>query len=448
MKKGTLTLLLSIVTLTLMAVVGDAFASKTEAVGFGGDSGVPKSGLPILGWWGIPERFVSRERYREAREAGFTHIMQHAESVERMLAYLDMAHVEGMFISAKMPLLHTEPEKVAKALMDHPALSMYHIEDEPPAQRFAKLSEIMKRIKAIDAKHPCYVNLLADSSDPIRYLGVADYGTYLKSALREMDLPLISADYYPCILEDNKIPQPFHDEDDKVVLKKLWFRQMEILAAASKRTGLPLSLFACDVAHLNGRYLYPIPKIAHLRLQQYVNLAYGAMSLQYFTYWSPYNVKPHYFHESIIRLDGTRGEVYDIVRAFNRELHARAPQFIGAKVENVSHTGTDLPIGVKKLEKLPSWVKGLDTSDGGAVVSQMRRGNEEILMIVNRSPVKTMPLRIVFENAASVTRVLDDGRTANANKYGSVYRVAPGYAEIFKVNASGPAECTDNKILN
>jgi hypothetical protein len=69
-------------------------------------------------------------------------------------------------------------------------------------------------------------------------------------------------------------------------------------------------------------------------------------------------------------------------------------------------------------------------------------------MIVNRSPVKTMPLRIVFENAASVTRVLDDGRTANANKYGSVYRVAPGYAEIFKVNASGPAECTDNKILN
>ena len=387
--------------------------------------------LPIMGWWGIPEKHVSRARYREAREAGFTHLMQYAGSVERMRNFLDMAQAEGLKLEVKMSQLHTDPENTVKALMDHPALAMYHIKDEPPAQDFAKWAALMKRIQAVDSVHPCYLNLLADSADPMRWLGVPDYKTYLDRALAEMPLPFVSADYYPCMLMDKDMPRPYRDPDGKVVIKEKWYGQLEVISAAARKAGLPLSLFACDVAHFNVKFVYPVPTLAMLRLQQYVNLAYGARSLQYFTYWNPDDKGLHRFHESIIRIDGTRGEVYDLVRTLNRELHARAPAFLGATVAEIAHTGTEIPVGTRRLERLPDWVVSLATPDGGAAVSHMVRGGEEILMVVNRSPVKEMALDISFRDGKAVKRILDDGGIALAAAYGGTYRVAPGYAEIF-----------------
>ena len=387
--------------------------------------------LPIMGWWGIPEEHVSRARYREAREAGFTHLMQYAGSVERMRSFLDMAQAEGLKLEVKMTQLHTDPENTVRALKDHPALAMYHIKDEPPAQDFAKWAELMKRIQAVDNVHPCYLNLLADSADPMRWLGVPDYKTYLDRALAEMPLPFVSADYYPCMLMDKDMPRPYRDPDGKVVIKEKWYGQLEVISAAARKAGLPLSLFACDVAHFNVKFVYPVPTLAMLRLQQYVNLAYGAQSLQYFTYWNPDDKGLHRFHESIIRIDGTRGEVYDLVRTLNRELHSRTPAFLGATVVEIAHTGTDIPVGTRRLERLPDWVVSLATPDGGAVVSHMVRGGEEILIVVNRSPVKEMALDISFRDSKDVMRILDDGRSAAAAAYGGTYRVAPGYAEIF-----------------
>ena len=419
----------------LLALVLSPNVFAGAAVGFG-DGSTPPSGLPILGWWLIPDRFVSRERFREAREAGFTHLMHHAGSIERMRQCLDMAHAEGIMLSARVPIMHSEPEKAAYALMDHPALSSYHIEDEPPAQKFAKLGEIVRRIRAVDPHHPCYINLLADTSDPIRYLGVADYQIYLDRALKEMSLPLLSADFYPCILKDSKIPQPFYDVDGKTVLKETWFKQLEILSAAARKAGIPLSLFACDVAHFNVHFVYPVPTLAMLRLQQYVNLAYGAVALQYFTYWNPGDQGLHKFHESIIRIDGKRGEVYDIVSALNRELHARSGEFVGGKVLDISHTGYEIPMGTRPLKKLPGWVKKLQTPGGGAVVAHMARDGEEILMVVNRDPCKEMKLDIAFADAFKVRRVLVDGKLASAASYAGRYFVAPGYAEIFKTKAN------------
>ena len=230
--------------------------------------------LPIMGWWGIPEHHVSRERYREAREAGFTHLMQYASSIERMRTFLDMAQAEGLKLEVKMTQLHTDPENTVRALKDHPALAMYHIKDEPPVQDFAKWASLMKRIQAVDSVHPCYLNLLADSTDPMRWLGVPDYKTYLDRAVAELPLPFVSADYYPCILADKDMPRPYRDTDGKVVTKEKWYNQLEVLSATARREKLPLSLFACDVAHYNVTFVYPVPTLAMLRLQQYVNLAY------------------------------------------------------------------------------------------------------------------------------------------------------------------------------
>lgn len=386
--------------------------------------------LPIMGWWGIPEKEVSRARYREAREAGFTHLMQFAGSTDRMLRYLDMAEAEGLKLEVKLSQTYTEPEKVAAALKDHPALAMYHVKDEPPVQDFAKWAGIMKRLSSVDPKHPCYLNLLADSTDPQRWLGVPKYEDYLARALEEMPLPFVSADYYPCMVTDKDMARPYRDPDGCVVVKDKWYNQLEIISAAARRKKLMLSLFACDVAHYNVDYVYPVPTLGQLRLQQYVNLAYGAQFLQYFTYWNPDpNGSLHKFHESIIRFDGTRGEVYDLVRALNRELQARAFAFLGFEVVSVRHTGETIPMGTTRLERLPPWVKSLSTPDGGAAVSHLRKGNFETLCVVNRSPVRELTLDIAF--GPGIRRVLDDGAVAAAESHCGRYHLPPGYAEIF-----------------
>ncbi len=387
--------------------------------------------LSILGWWGIPEDKVTVERYQEARQAGFTALMQGASSAERMRGFLDKAQCADIKLSVMLP----EFDEAAVAMLkDHPALMMWHVMDEPRYKHFDMVSNTIRRIEAMDGRHPCYVNHIADSSVS---MGVPDYAAYMESALRDFRLRLISADHYPCRLADTTRTLPYRDTGNEVYVCSTWYRQLEYLSGLARREHLPLALFACDVAHDVVDYIYPVPTVAMLRLQMYSNLAYGARMLQYFTYWNPNPNTPLKFHESIIREDGTRSPVYDRVRQVNRELQARAFVFMEAELVTVSHTGAEIPVGTRRLDKLPSFAKSMKTPDGGAVVAQFSGPAVDSLVVVNRSPVKEMQLVIALDESA--VRVLDDGSKVLAASYGGTYTLSPGYAEIFYAKKMGNA---------
>ena len=53
----------------------------------------------------------------------------------------------------------------------------------------------------------------------------------------------------------------------------------------------------------------------------------------------------------------------------------------------------------------------------------------DALVVVNRSPIREMQLEVAF--VPGVKRVLEDGTMEDAARYGEVYRLDPGYAEIF-----------------
>ena len=59
--------------------------------------------LPILGWWGIPEDKATIERYIEARQAGFTVLMQGASSPEKTYELLERAQSAGIKLSVFFP---------------------------------------------------------------------------------------------------------------------------------------------------------------------------------------------------------------------------------------------------------------------------------------------------------------------------------------------------------
>ena len=303
---------------------------------------------------------------------------------------------------------------------------MWHVKDEPKYKDFEWVANTIRRIDAVDGRHPCYVNHIANASVS---MGVPDYAAYMERMLREFRPKLISADFYPCRLADTARAVPYRDIGNEVYVSPNWYRQLEYLSGLARREKLPLALFACDVAHNVIDYVYPVPTVAMLRLQMYSNLAYGARMLQYFTYWNPDSKTPLKFHESIIREDGTRSPVYDRVRQVNRELQARAFVFMDSNLVSVEHTGAEIPIGTRRLEKLPPYVKSLTTPDGGAVVAQFSGSKFDALVVVNRSPVREMQLNIALDPSA--VRILEDGTKVPASAYGGAYTLSPGYAEIF-----------------
>ena len=391
--------------------------------------------LPIVGWneWGIPLKEISVARYREAREAGFTHIVQRfygtpQETVGRVVRALDCAEAAGIKLLVRCELLSNSPETLVPVIRNHPALAMYCVKDEPRSSEFAKVGETIRRIKAMDSRHPCYVNwfgILCMPDGSWHWCDLEDFPEYARQARAVMPLELVSFDSYPIITKDGAC-----------AIQPKWFGKLEFMRKYSAAEKLPYWGFALSTAHRNGpRKNYPIPTVGHLKLQQYANLAHGAQGLQYFTYWTPRYDTNACYRLGPISWEGERTFMYDRVREVNAELQARADVFVGARVIDLGHTG-ELPIGAKRLDSMPGFVKSFDCRERPAILSQLKNGRRDIFMVVNRDFDRELAFAACF--AAGTRQVRKDG-TRGEVPAKSTFRIEPGGAAIFEW-AEGGAE--------
>lgn len=343
--------------------------------------------LPILAWGGPPEAHLTAERLKELADAGFTHNFSSIGSAEGMARALDLGNAAGVKFLLSIPELAQDPAGTAARFKGHPALAGYYLRDEPAAGDFDGLAKWARRIQAADAAHPCYVNLFPNYATNDQ-LGAPGYRPYVERFIKEVPVPLVSFDHYPVVGQS---------------LRPEWYENLEIVSAAARAAGKPFWAFALSTAH--GPY--PIPTTAHLRLQAYSNLAYGAQGLQYFMYWTSKS-DTWDFHDGPIGTDGKRTVVYDRVREVNREVQALRGVFVGSRVLAVGHTGKQVPAGTGRYE--PSGpVKSLQTEGAGAVVSTLARDRRQFLVVVNRDFDQPMPLSITLDAPGGVQRVEKDG---------------------------------------
>lgn len=403
---------LSVLLLAVMPGLGAFTQEKLKANGE----------IPVLAWVGIPENETSIERFKELKASGININYSNYSSVEAVEKALDAAGQSGVKLIPFCPELQSEPEKTVKRLMKHPALFGYHLRDEPNAKDFPELATWVKRIRAIDKQHPCYINLFPCYGSVERFFekgyvpepGKDIYEAYVELFLKEVPVSFISFDHYPVI-----------ENDGIRTLRPEWYKNLEMISAASKRSGLSFWAFARSVAY--GRS--PVPTIAEIRLQLYSNLAYGAQGLQYFTYWTPDINSRWDFHHAPIDLEGKRTEIYDRIREMNQAIQHLSGVFLNANLVWVSHTGKKIPQGTRRIARLPDPVKILETSDSGAVVSLMEKGNREFLVIVNRDFQRPMKLTIATDG--SVKRILKDGTWVPANVYSPSIEVGPGDMTLY-----------------
>ena len=354
--------------------------------------------LPILAWGGPPEDQTTPERYRELAEAGFTHNFSGFGSAAATGKALDVAHGAGVKLLLSLPELTSDPEGTARRFKGHPAIGGYYLRDEPSAADFEKLAQWARRIQAVDSDHPCYINLFPNYATDAQ-LGTAGYRAHVERFVKEVPVPLISFDHYPVVGE---------------TVRPGWYENLEIISAAAGKAGKPFWAFALSTAHAP----YPLPTVAHLRLQVYSNLAYGAQGLQYFTYWTSKS-DTWDFHDGPIGIDGKRTATYERVREVNQEVQAIRGVFVGSKVLSVGHTGKDLPAGTRRFEPV-SPVKSVETEGDGAVVALLERTDMRLLVIVNKSLKAPMRLKIQLSVDANPSRV---------NKDGTLHRLSDGQLE-------------------
>jgi hypothetical protein len=372
--------------------------------------------FPVFAWIGPPPEQTTVERYRELRDCGFTHSFTHMPGNDAAAKALDVAREAGVKLALSTADLRHDPEGTVKRFKDHPALGGYFLRDEPSASDFADLAAWAKRIQAVDAEHPCYINLFPNYATPAQ-LGTADYREHVSRFVAEVPVPFISFDHYPVVAA----------EGGRVSVRPEWYENLEIIAGAAKAARKPFWAFALSVAHDP----YPVATAEHLRLQVYSNLAYGAQGIQYFMYWTAES-ETWNFHEGPVSADGKRTAVYDRVRAMNEEIQGLRGVFLGAEVLCVGHTG-EPPRGTRAYAAA-SPVKELRTSGSdGAVVSLLSKGDRRFLVVVNRDVNRPMALNVALDGSKPVMQVAKNGEMAGpAGETGDEHKVTlePGNLSI------------------
>lgn len=369
--------------------------------------------LPIMAWIGLPEYETTLARYQELSATGITLSYCPFSNANNMQAALDMAQKTGVKLFVSCPELLSKPEETVKRFMNHPALAGYFIGDEPARSGFPGMSTVIKRIRAIDNKHICYVNLLPTYA-VANQLGTSTYQEYLDTFVKEVPVPFLSFDHYPVV--DNTSDGITPD----------WYNNMEMVAKAAKKANKPFWAFALTVTFKP----HPAPTLAMLRLQVFSDLAYGAQAIQYFSYWTLTDPTHFDFHDAPMTPQGKRTAVYDKVRLMNKEIKNLSGVFLGAKMVSVAHTGSTIPVGTQRLTQLPKPIKSLKTVGMGAVVSVLSKNGSSYLIVVNRDYNASMSLALNCTNG--VSKILKSGQSVSQSAGNTVATVLPGDIAIYK----------------
>lgn len=112
-------------------------------------------------------------------------------------------------------------------------------------------------------------------------------------------------------------------------------------------------------------------------------------------------------------------------------MQALSKVFLGAEVVKVRHTGENIPVRTTPLAEgdLPKQIGKVEADGEGVVVSHLKNGNRQYLMIVNRDIYKSQ--RVTVETAEGVERIMPDGRAIAAKKYSPSLYIEAGDMLLF-----------------
>ena len=310
--------------------------------------------------------------------------------------------------------------EAAAKFIDHPAIWMIDIGDEPSALDFDRYGEVVQIMRGLFPNQLPYLNLypnyasVAENSDSqtLNQLGTVNYAEHIKEYVEKVPLPYISYDFYvypmgkagPAMMYDN-------------------FR---IVADACRSTGRDFWF----IPQCNGRNEDDFTTVNQMLFQAYCALAYGAVVINW-ACWSP-----GWWCNNILDAEGNKSVQYDKLRVVNEELHRFGERYMDFRNVNTHLIGFDALPSVKNHPSLCvkdaldcGFVRGLRADGASLAVGEM----------VDKSDPSRHALLI-----ANVTDYLDSAPASHTVKFRSLsddVRILCG-AKAGTISVSPVSDCS------
>jgi hypothetical protein len=361
-------------------------------------NGWPPPSFPVGMWCSPPERFITVEQYRHIAAAGFTVVLPPCEGTTTPALnhkILDTARAAGLGAiigDPRIPMslgIGKSGEQAIKSVIadyhKHPALLGYFLTDEPAADAFGGLAEVVAAFRKLDPDHLIYINLFPNyaSTDQLK---AASYESYLDQYMNAVKPAVLSYDHYPFLNETDR-PE--------------YFANLEAAQRAASETDPKTPFWQIVLSVQHGGYRKMTE--AELRFQAVQSLVYGAHGIIYFTYWTP-NDPSFQWSNAIMNRDGTDGPLYEPVKRVNQEVHKLAKWLYQAQVTGTYQTGT-VAAGARQLSNdVPVAVMG----GGNLSIGLFRDPNGYLYVMVTnrdyRAPASTI---VTFDAGKHPVEVLD-----------------------------------------
>ena len=356
--------------------------------------------------------YLNEQQVKWLKEAGFNGMGQYLTYAE-LDTLLKYAEKYDLYAAVSLSDLRdtTKIAGIVDRYGNHPRTWLFTVWDEPHTSKFQQVKQICDKLRETGNPKPGLVNIFPAVSE--KQCGAPDYRTYVEEYVRTVNPAFISYDAYPIRM----------DKNGNITVWDDYFYTLEVVSDVAKKSGRPFWGYVL----CNKHWSYPKPTPAYLSYQIFTNLAYGAQSLGYFTYTLPDYDKTGEYSDAPIDKDGNRTDVWYFVRDLNREITNLEKVFLGAEVEDVSHTGR-LTHGTKRLGKLPKPFRGIETHGEGVVVSRLKNDGRRYLVLVNKDVTGPQEVRVALSN--EVKRLYGDGSEASFT--GGTITLTPGGYAIFK----------------
>lgn len=296
-----------------------------------------------------------QKHFDEIKNAGFNACLCRCDNAKEINNLLKLAQQKEIKVILFSNVILGAPQTIVPEIKHYNSLWQYYLADEPTMSRFNELRIYQRNIKKYDANAKCYINLLPNTGrELLKDIGVKTYPEYLK-AYSNISQPQISYDFYPV--------------HDKVVRDDIWYPILDDIRSESIRTGRPFWAYIMCVPH----FIYPMPTMGHLRLQCFVNLAYGAQGIQYFSYSTPAPVGDYDFHDGPLLRNGKLSATYKLVKGMNEALKPVADLFFHSTVTSIEH---------------------IKCENGNVLVSHFQKKGIRHTCFVNKSPYKGVSVEI------------------------------------------------------
>jgi len=235
------------------------------------------------------------------------------------------------------------------ASLDHPAIWMLNLCDEPSALDMPYLGELCDLMAARVPQAPAYLNLYPNYASTSKntgkqtrnQLGTPTYREHIDVYCRTVPLDYISYDFY--VYTPNRKRRP--------ALYRQMYENFNVVSEACRRTGRSFWYIPQVNSHVAENF-EPTTR-NRLRFQAHASMAFGAEMIT----WACW--MPGWWTNNVLTAKGEKTAQYERLKTVNAELHAIGPQYMRYRNTATHYVGFTATNGLEKLDQ--TFLKELDT---------------------------------------------------------------------------------------